>query len=244
MDVVYHDVSLPLNFHYAAQSHRYFSSNIPSEPVFKNGLPEAPDAPMFNSRNGRSLQYYLKDKHSYLVGLWNEEHPNHRVRGFDHLLKLVENSHIISKWYSKSIKHFGYLHEQPEWVLLDSTLRTKWLQDSALVFEQHKLKRKSIIDRRALLLKTISEDLKALDEEESQLVNKFYKDHPLVAINKIPVQGLPQDVVLKHHDKSGEALEKALEHELSNYKLELGIKYHNKGSKEIEELIKLLGELL
>jgi hypothetical protein len=158
-------------------------------------------------------------------------------------MDFISKSKLFQKWYGTCNKRYAYLHELPDWVLSRPQLRENWLQDSASVFEEHKKKRKEIIDKRNKMIKSIEEELIKINKAEDDMLTKFYTDHPIVAINKIPSQGLPGDRFLKHSGKSGEVLESALKDELDNYKAELSDRFIvNK--EDIKELIKILKEVL
>jgi D-hexose-6-phosphate mutarotase len=92
-------------------------------------------------------------------------------------------------------------------------------------------------------LSSVETKLAELDSKEAELLDTFYRKYPIVAINKIPVQGLPAERLLKHSNKSGDVLEAALTRELDTFKHELTLKYVI-GNEPIDELISLLNQVL
>jgi hypothetical protein len=175
------------------------------------------------------------------LAFWRHKFPNNVFDDYDKLMEIINKSKALQKWYQNTSNLYGYYHEQPSWVLLNPDFRDKWLTDSAEVFEDFKSKRKELMEQRKRLIASIEDELKKLEISEDELTTKFYKDYPLVAINKIPQQGLPEDLFTKHLDKMGDNLDSALERELNAYKERLAKEFIIEG-KDKEELIKILKE--
>jgi hypothetical protein len=198
---------------------------------------------VFNPNNGQHLQIVLSNKELFVLEHWNLEKPDSRFTNFEDLMKFVNMSKDLQYWYKNITARFAYLHELPEWVLLSDELREEWVMDSATIFKMHKDSRKSIVAERERILSSVESKLAELDSKEAELLDTFYRKYPIVAINKIPVQGLPADRLLKHSNKSGDVLEAALAHELDTFKHELTLKYVV-GNESIDELISLLNQVL
>jgi hypothetical protein len=197
----------------------------------------------FDPENGEHLKDLMAHKKYFILSFWRHKFPNHPIDDYDKLLKIINNSSSLQRWYSETSNLYGYYHEQPSWVLSDPDLRDKWLTDSSSVFETFKNSRKELMNRRKRLVASIEAELAEVEKLEESLVTKFYSDYPLVAINKIPVQGLPEERYIKHLGKIGDNHEKALTQELESYKGELAKKYIIENG-EISELIdKLKGQI-
>jgi hypothetical protein len=198
----------------------------------------------FDRNNGSHLQVLLNDKKFFILGNWNLDNPLHKMTDYDELMKIINSSKDFQKWYAIITKRFGYLHELPSWVLLDPILREQWLVDSSTIFEEFKTKRKEIVFKKEKVMKTITDQLTALNDSEETLVNDFYNKYPIVAISKIPTQGLPGDTILAHASKPTEERERQYEIELDKYKKKLCDEYVNQGEEKQKELLELLKEVI
>jgi hypothetical protein len=218
----------------------YFSTkSIGSEYNIIDGVPSG----KFDPNNGRHLQIVLSFKELFILEHWNLENPSSRFSSYDELMKFVAKSKDLQVWYKNITARFSYLHELPEWVLLSDDLRERWVMDSSDIYKLHKDRRKAIVSEREKILGSVEDKLQELNLREAEMLDAFYRKYPIVAINKIPVQGLPADRLLKHSNKSGEVLEEALKKELDTFKYELTLKYVI-GNESIEELIDLLNQIL
>jgi hypothetical protein len=65
----------------------------------------------------------------------------------------------------------------------------------------------------------------------------------IIAISKIPVQGLPLERYTKHNNVAVEDMEAALEEELNEYKKELAERFVS-GSEDSSKLMEILKEAL
>jgi hypothetical protein len=195
----------------------------------------------FDPSNGNDLKILMSSKKYFILAFWRHKFPNSAFDDYDELMKIINKSKIFQKWYAETSQLYGYYHEQPEWVLLNPDLRNKWLTDSSSVFETFKNKRKEFVEKRKRLVASIEEKLAEIESDEHDLLVKFYRDYPLVAINKIPSQGLPEHLFSKHLDKMGTHLDEALESELEKYKSDLARKYIVEG-ENLDDLISLLKE--
>jgi hypothetical protein len=197
----------------------------------------------FDPQNGHHLEKILPYKDLYFLEMWNLEHPDSTFRDYKLLLEFINRSKELQQWYKKVTSRYSYLNELPSWVLLDDVIRELWVTDSSTIFTKHKSQRKAIVAEREKLFRSVEESIEKLDTEEKELLDSFYRKHPIVAINKIPIQGIPADRLLRHSDKNGAALEVALKDELDTYKQELTSKYVV-GDSPIQELLDLLFRIL
>jgi hypothetical protein len=194
----------------------------------------------FDPTRGEDLKILMGSKKYFVLSFWRHKFPNSCFDDYEELMKIINKSKSLQKWYSDISSLYGYYHEQPEWVLLNPDLRDKWLTDSASVFENFKNKRKELVERRKKIVASIERQLSEIEAEEESIVTKFYTEFPLVAINKIPTQGLPEHLFSKHLDKMGEEMDRALENELESYKSELARRFivEDGDKKELMELLK------
>jgi hypothetical protein len=197
----------------------------------------------FDPNNGSHLKELMFSKKYFVLAMWNHSHSGQKFNNFEALITFINMSKFLQTWYQATSKRYAYLHELPEWVLLDDKLRELWITDSSTIFSEHKKARKALVVERQRFIDSIEIELAEIARKERDLLETFYRKYPIVAISKIPVQGLPSNIFLSHSDKTGDALENALQRDLDNYKQELCLKYVS-GNGDIKELIKLLGEIL
>jgi len=198
---------------------------------------------VFDSNNGEHLQKLLNFKELFVLEHWNLKYPGSIFSNHDDLLLFIQRSKELQEWYRVITARFAYLKELPDWVLLSDDLREYWITDSSTIFKIHKDARKKIVKEKEDIWKGIEAKLAEVDAREASLLDSFYRKHPIVAINKIPIQGLPSDRLLKHCNKSGSILDSALNFELNSYKHELALKYVA-GDGSLDELVALLSVIL
>jgi hypothetical protein len=197
----------------------------------------------FNPDSHIHFNLVRDDKQKFILCMWNHDNPEIIFHNFNSLIAFINRSRELQKWHKSISKRYAYLHELPDWVLSDSDLRENWVVDSSDIYENLKRQRKSIINEKQQLIDSTNEALSNIDEQESKLLEKFYRQYPVVAINKIPVQGLPSEIFLKHSHLNGEHLDRALNKELDLYKQELCHRFVV-GNESRDELIKLLKQVL
>ena len=218
--------------------HREFSSSSKGDDFnFKKFIEK------FNVNNGYHLKELMFSKSYFVLAMWNVENRHHVFDDYESLMKVINNSKELQKWYTTCVKRYAYLHELPDWVLLDDSLRDKWITDSSDVFETHNKRRKDIIKRREDVWNSIEQQLTDIDNDEIELKIGFYCKYPIVAISKISEESLPAERLMMHIGKSGKVLEKALEAELDKYKQDL-CKEYVLGDGDIMELVEILKEAL
>jgi hypothetical protein len=118
-------------------------------------------------------------------------------------------------------------------------LQEYWLNTGVKVLETHKQDLKKVMDKEANLQKKFKSDMLLLNTERETYIEDLTRKHPILAISKITVQGLPIERVVKYNAVSPDAIGEALDKELDNYKTDLSGKYLSK-EMSIDELIVVL----
>jgi hypothetical protein len=95
------------------------------------------------------------------------------------------------------------------------------------------------MDKEAALQKKFKADMLLLNSEREVCVEDLTRKHPILAISKITVQGLPIERVVKYNKVSPDLMGAALDKELDNYKTDLSNRYLSK-EMSIDELIVIL----
>lgn len=185
------------------------------------------------------LKALRSDKILFILINWSIDFPGNKITDFNKFQLLMERSRSVQQWYKVVIGKFAQLNEMPDWILETKALREHWGFENNKAYEALKRDLVALNRQKKDLSTKYSKDMLSLEKQSNDVSLQWFKAHPLLAINKIPVQALDPEISIKHAGLSSSDLDDKLDQELAIYKSKLAKDYVN-GNLNIEELLEIL----
>jgi hypothetical protein len=193
----------------------------------------------YSTDNIVHLRILLSDKQLFIINAWLIKNPGSKINTYEKYETFLQKNKEIQSLHQSFVKQFSGLLMMPDYVLESKVLRESWGFDKVSIFEGYKQNMKSFQDTKNRLIADHKSSMQEVQDKENSFMEGFIRREPLMAIDKISVQGLPIENILKYTDLEGDKLEAAVSNELLLYKKELGESIMN-SSLSIDSLISLL----
>jgi hypothetical protein len=181
----------------------------------------------------------LGSKELFIINTWLKENEGSTIRDYASYINLLGRNSALQKWHNNVVGIYSKYLVMPNYVLESPNLQEYWLNTGVKVLETHKQELKKVVDKEANLQKKFKSDMLLLNIERETYIEELTRKHPILAISKITVQGLPIERVVKYNAVSPDAIGEALDKELESYKTDLSNRYLSK-EMSIDELIVVL----
>lgn len=168
--------------------------------------------------NTSNLRVLLSDKQLFIINGWLLRNPGSPINTYKKYELFLQKNKAIQLVHQELVKQFAGLLMMPEYVLISKVLRDSWGYDKVTVFENYKQNMKSFQDSKNKMIADHKREMQEIQDRENDYMDKFIRKEPLMAIDKISVQGLPIERILKHSDLEGDKLEAEIIKELIDYK--------------------------
>jgi hypothetical protein len=224
--------------HVGTKAYKYYSTNIHKDHIeyiigqHSAGLP-------INNTETTYFKALLGSKELFIINTWLQENEGSTIRDYATYINLLGRNTALQVWHNKVVGIYTRYLAMPNYVLEAPKLQEYWLNIGVKVLETHKQELKKVIDKEATIQKKFKSDMALLNAERDLCIEDLTRKHPILAISKITVQGLPIERVIKYNAVSPDLIGEALDRELDNYKTDLSNKYLSK-EMSIDELITIL----
>jgi hypothetical protein len=170
----------------------------------------------------------LLDKRIYVLYCWYRDNPTSTIVNWQDFVVLVNINKQVQAWYKNALNDFATYSESPDWLVGDKELQDAWDAKFQSLNVNYKIKLVEFDEKRDRLYASIQDDLNEITKLQTDYEKAFYRENPVLLINRITVQSLPWSVVEQYSSMTPNARKKNLVKELVNFKRTLFKQYLNK----------------